>query len=327
LQNLVPKTAGEPVSLAGAAAGQLALADPLPDQFPWPAFLLEVLLAVSENDVEHPDLVIKIADTVTGPWSISHLPTDDSPRIVLLAVEHIEPDRQCYRISLTKDGVSRLLRDQEVHVEWWESRESRAFPINVSEDARMSLPLSPGSGRPEEQHLIDYYQGRITWEDLFPDPETIPGSKSGHEPEGGVDTSRIQSYIIRDFVEALEGLRNDLKSVAQAPTACMRLALLGSVSPVALAKRVFEAADTGARTPLASAFQLVEILACLDAARHAEAAARYQEEWIALVDQAATVVSAMLEKIQQRHPEDFSRDFRRYAKIVRQHHLGQAVKP
>jgi hypothetical protein len=35
----------------------------------------------------------------------------------------------------------------------------------------------------------------------------------------------------------------------------------------------------------------------------------------------------MLEKIQQRHPEDFSRDFRRYAKIVRQHHLGQAVKP
>jgi hypothetical protein len=70
LQSLIPKTIGEPVPLAGAAAGQLALADPLPDQFPWPAFLLEVLLAASENDVEHLDLVIKIADTVTGPWSI-----------------------------------------------------------------------------------------------------------------------------------------------------------------------------------------------------------------------------------------------------------------
>jgi hypothetical protein len=330
LQSLIPKTIGEPVPLTGAAAGRLALPDPLPDQFPWPAFLMEVLLVVSENDVEQLDLVIKIADTVAGPWSISHLPTDDSPRIVLLAVEHTEPDRQCYRISLTKDGVSRLLRDQEVHVEWWESPESRAFPINVSEDARMSLPLSPGSGRPEEQHLIDYYQGRITWEDLFPDPDAVPGAENDSlyfEDTGSVDTSRIQSYIIRDFVEALDGLRNDLKSAAQASTACMRLALLGSVSPVALARRVLEAADEGARTPLASAFQLVEILACLDSARHAETAARYQEEWIALVDQAATVVSAMLETIQQRHPEDFSRDFRRYAKIVRQHHLGQAAKP
>lgn len=326
LRNFIPRTTGDPVPLDGAAAARLALLDPMPDQFPWPAFLREVLLAVSANDVEQLELVISIADAVAGPWSISHLPMDDCPKQVLLAVEQIEPARICYRVSLGKDGIVRLLREQEVHVEWWQCPEGRAFPINVSENVRMTLPISPETGRPEERALIAYYQGWITWEDLFPDPEAIPGSNNSHEPEGGVDTSRIQSYIIRDFVEALEGIRNDLKAAAHSPPACMRLALLGSVSPVALANRILEAADTGARTPMASGFQLVEILACLETARHAEAAARYQEDWFVLVDQAAIRVAAMLDAIQQRHPEDFSRDFRRYAKTVRQHHLGKVAK-
>ena len=164
-----------PVPLAGAVAGRLALPDPSPDELPWPAFLREALLAFSENDVEQLDLVIGIADTVAGPWSISHRPTDDSPRQVLLAVEYPEPDRLNYRVSLGKDAVGRLLRDQEVHVEWWQCSEGRAFPINVAAAARMTLPISPGTGRPEEQHLIAYYQGRITWEDLFSDPEAVPG--------------------------------------------------------------------------------------------------------------------------------------------------------
>lgn len=327
LRNLVPETTGDAVPLTGAASGRLALPDPLPDELPWPAFLREVLLAPAAKKTEQLDLVVTVTDTAAGAWSILHLPTDDAPRQLLLKVAQPVKGTLSYRVSLSKDNVERLLREQEVHVEWWQCSEGRSFPINVAADTRIVLPISPSTGRPEEQHLIAYYQGRITWEDLFPDPE--PGrDKKNHDPDdrGCVDTSRIQSYIVRDFVEALKGIRDDLKSASQSPKACMRLALLGSVSPVALAKRVVEAADIQKRTPTASGFQLVEILACLDEAKHYEAATHFRAEWLSFVDEAAAEVDNMLDKLKHRYLGALSQNFQRYSKSVRQYHLGEAIK-
>ena len=113
-----------------------------------------------------------------------------------------------------------------------------------------------------------------------------------------------------------------LKAAAHAPKACMRLALLGSVSPIALARHVLEAADSDERTPTAIGFQLVEILGCLDAARGYDASPLFQDDWLMLVNEAAAKVAAMLEKLQSRFPDDLSRDFRRYAKTVQKHHLA-----
>lgn len=329
LRNLIPKTTGDAVPLTGAAAGQLALPDPSPDELPWPTFLREVLLAPAVKEAEHLDLVVTVTDTVTGGWTILHLPIDDSPRQLLLKVEQPAKGSLSYRVSLSKDNVDRLLREQEVHVEWWQCSEGRSFPINVAEAARIKLPIGPGIGRPGEQDLIAYYQGRVTWEDLFPDPEPAPGRVPMNpipDDRGCVDTSRIQSYIVRDFVEALKGMRDDLKAAAQSSKACMRLALLGSVSPVALAKRVVEAADSQKRTPTASGFQLVEILACIDEARHYEAATRFQVEWLSFVDEAAVEVYGMFNKLKHRHLGALSRNFQRYAKTVRQHYSGKTTK-
>ena len=127
--------------------------------------------------------------------------------------------------------------------------------MNVSFEARPSLPISPGSGDPKEQNIIAYYQGQIRWEDLFPDPnQTSEDSEDDTQDDfsdSGVDTSQIQSYIIREFVEALKGLNDDLKSAAGSTKGCMQLALLGSISPLALAKHVRDATSSGERTPTA----------------------------------------------------------------------------
>lgn len=325
LQGLIPSTTGDAVPLAGAAAGRLAPPEPSPEELAWPGFLREVLLAPSEADANQLGLTIVVEPkAIEGPWRVEHLPVEgELPGPALHRVDDDDQTTTRCAIPLSKPQLERLLRDQEVHVKWWLCEEGRAFPVNVAMAAKTALPISPGTGRPEEQHLIAYYQGRITWEEMFPDPEGEHGHQNGDHGDdepSGVDTSQIQSYIVREFVEALKGITDDLKAAAQSPKACMRLALLGSVSPVALARRVVEAAESGERTPTATGFQLVEILGCLDRARQFPASTRFEQDWAQLVDEAAHKVAEMLEQLQQSFPSDLSSDFRRYAKTVRRHH-------
>ena len=324
LQSLIPATTGDPVELAGAAQGRLVPPEPSPEELAWPGFLLDVLLTPSQANPDRLDLVVLVEpQDVAGSWRIEHLPTKDEPSATALVIHDPgNPVAHQVSLSLTQSQLERLLREQEVHVKWWLCEEGRSFPVNVVAEARTTLPISPRSGHPEEQHLIAYYQGRITWEDLFPPPDDGLGSNDpGFEKAepSGVDTSRIQSYIVREFVEALKGITDDLKASAQSPKACMRLALLGSVSPVALARRVLEAAETGDRTPTASGFQLVEILGCLDRARSFPASPRFENDWTALVEEAAQKVVGMLESLRRRFPGTFSGDFQRYEKAIRQH--------
>ena len=254
---------------------------------------------------------------------MSHLADEESPSEILAAVPAEQSAIERLRVSLNRDSLTRLLREQEVLIQWDACPEGRSFPVNVTEAARPGLPISPGSGRPAEQHLIAYYQGRVTWEDLFPDPSLKDASgieAQDVQDEEGVDTSQIQSYIVREFVEALKGIRDDLKAASQSSRACMQLALLGAVSPVALARRVVEAAHEGERTPTATGFQLVEILTCLDVARNYDAAPMFRDEWCRLVDDAVSRIAKMLDELQGRYSSDLTRDFRRYARTVRKHH-------
>ncbi len=324
LQVLIPATIGEPVALDGAAANRLAPPEPSPDELPWPGFLLEIVLVPSDEYPHRLELVAVVDPaSIKGTWRIEHLPAEDEPAPSALLVDGGDSRRVRFRIEVEKPQLDRLLRDQEVHVKWWHCDTGRAFPVNVDAAARTALPIGPGSGRPEECHLIAYYQGRITWEELFPDPlEDQLRIDDGAELDqsNGVDTTRIQSYIVREFVEALKGITDDLRAAAQSPKACMRLALLGSVSPVALAHRVLQAAEAGQRTATATGFQLVEILGCLDVARTFPASDRLCKEWIELIDEATQQVQYLLEKLRQRFPNELSGNFRRYSTTVRKHY-------
>ena len=324
LQRLIPATTGDPVQLAGAAQGRLVPPEPSPAELAWPGFLLDVLLTPSQADSDRLELLVRLEpQDVAGPWRIEHLPTKDEPlSTALVSHDPANPAARQVAVSLSQSQLERLLREQEVHVKWWSCEEGRSFPVNVVAEARTTLPISPSSGHPKEHHLIAYYQGRITWEELFPPPDEGSGSCDPglwKDDAGGVDTSGIQSYIIREFVEALKGITDDLTAAAQSPKACMRLALLGSVSPVALARSVLKAAETGDRTPIACGFQLVEILGCLDRARRFPASPRFKNDWIALVDEAEQKCVGMLESLRRRFAGSFSGDFQRYEKAIRQH--------
>ncbi len=324
LQGLIPKTIGDRVPLSGAAAGKLVSPEPSPDELPWPVFLTNIFLALKKDSNELLEFVLSVDQTaVAGNFEIAFLSSESNTEI-LFRWSVGDANMPEYRIGLTESDLAKLLKSQEVHVRWWDFEPGRSFPINVSAEARPNLPISPLSGHPEEQNLIAYYQGKITWEDLFPDPgegdDSDSSQQNSHNDEQTVDTSRIQSYIVREFVEAIKGINDDLKAAALSSKACMRLALIGSISPVALARQVCSAVASGQRSPTAAGFQLVEILGCLASARVIESSKAFRKDWLALVDEAAEVVAKLIDDLQQRHPNDLSVAFKRYSRAIRRHY-------
>jgi hypothetical protein len=233
LRALLPATTGEAVSLAGAAHGHLALLDEEKPDPPWPGFLRELLLAPHPTREGHLILEVVVASVeIDGAWSLQ-LHGDGGASGELLLDVPARPSQDRLLVDLSPSHLAQLLHEQQVRVRWWASDVERDFPINVAPAARDALPVAPGAGRVGESLLIAYYQGRIAFEDLFPEP--TGGGPGHHDCEGasdasGVDTSRIQSYVIREFVEALKGIRDDLRQAAKATPPAMRLALHGAVS-------------------------------------------------------------------------------------------------
>jgi hypothetical protein len=145
-------------------------------------------------------------------------------------------------------------------------------------------------------------------------------------PENVVDKSRIQSYQIREFVEALAGIRDDLKAATQSERS-MQIALSGAVSPLTLACTVFEAAETGCRTPTAAAFQLVEILGCLKAARLFAVPEKLSAAWRQNLAETSDKITRILTQIISKHVEAFNENkaFRRYQSVVLHAGTGPAI--
>ncbi|QDU41264.1 hypothetical protein Mal4_56300 [Maioricimonas rarisocia] len=329
LQGLIPRTTGAPVSLNGSAHGRIAAAEPNPEASAWPRFVQDVRLVPSSSDLSRLELVIQVdTDTEIGGWCITHT-DDEAPDTPLFEKTLDRPVEREVRISLTPQQLERILREQEVCVRWSECETGRNVPVNVALDARAELPLCPGAITPAELHLIAYYQGQVAWEDLYPEPaqpEEEDETKATDTDElFGVDTSRIQSYLIREFVEALSGIRDDLARAALAPPQCMRLALLGQVSPVTLARHVLKAVQDGERTPTAAGFQLVEILACLESARHTEVTDKYQDNWAALVTDATGRVQEVLTQLTRQYADDLPESFGVYVETIRNHWRLQEI--
>ncbi len=331
LRGLIPATVGQAVELGRGKPGKLAPPEPSVPEEPWPDFIAEIVLSPVPDRKEELALVVRVhPDKAMGTWSVGMAEKGSSPARTLVSSTDGPsglPDQWC--VSVASQMLKRLLIDQEVIVYWWRSQQGRPVPINVDPSARTSLPISPGSRGLMEEHLIAYYQGRIRWEDLFPDPDLPdpPPSKDGPPPEpplgSEVDTSKIQSYQIREFVEALFGIRADLGEACQSESA-MRFALLGPVSPISLARTVMVALKAGSRTPTAAGFQLVEILACIESARRYPVAPRLQEVWRKVLSKAANEIGQFLCRLREDYAGYFPDGgvFVRYEKQVRKYSGG-----
>tara|TARA_R110002072_G_scaffold289831_1_gene457062 strand:- start:4403 stop:6526 length:2124 start_codon:yes stop_codon:yes gene_type:complete len=324
LHTLLPEASGQPIELRGDSVHCFAGLDESELATPWPAFLREVLLRPMTEQAEQLELLLVASpDAVQGDWSVELCPSESGETRCLFRSENAEPlvgdlDALSHRVPLNDQSLRHLLLDQEVLVRWWDCPQGRTFPLNVAVEARTTLPISPESGRPGENQLLAYYQGRVTFEDLFPNPD-VPGAPLPQQAEtqlSGVDTSQIQSYVMREFVEALSGLKEDLTAAARTHPACMRLALLGSVSPVELARRVVDAVDGGQRTATAAGFQLVEILSCLDHVRDAETQDDHQSAWCELIADAVRQVSTKLDQLRESKQNELSSEFSRYERAI-----------
>jgi hypothetical protein len=314
LRSLLPAGIGDPIVLSDSKGMSLAPPDPMAEERPWPHFLLDVRLAPSSGDPDQLALTLALDPArVAGPWSVRL--SDPTPRPLFDGGEGPRIVRH-----LDEDLLRDLLRAQEVDVHWWGSEMPCAFPLNVDLAARNDLPISPGD-RPEEHLILAYYQGRITWEDLFPPPAdwTDAGGEDDWEPPppSRVDTSRIQSYQVREFVESLVGIRSDLKG-ASASESSMRLALSGPVSPVALGRQIIQAVREGRRSATAAGFEIVELISCLLGARDWQVSDGLQAVWLAEVDRALTELQRQREVLRGEHAEELGprSSFARYEKVV-----------
>lgn len=319
LEELIPKTVGSPVPLIGTMKGNLAL--PAQDEDflkPWPTFLREVCLTPNHARPEHLCLELRVnTSTVAGDWSVWLIGDID---VMLLGATM--PPKPEYLIDLQSSTLEQLLRDQEVRVRWWTPYGDVTVPINVSPAAREALPFVPGSQKPGESLLLAYYQGKITFEELFPDPDmahVADGSGSVTE-SSGVDTSRIQSYQVREFVEALKGIRDDLRQVAKSTPRAMHLALHGPVSPTALARAVAIEVEEGRRSPTAGAFQLFEILCCLLDALLFPTDPQHQVRYHVEINTAAKITNGLIDNIRTGHSDGLGKSFSTYEKELRSYY-------
>lgn len=326
LARLLPPTTGTPVRLDGRVAAQ-AVAEPPADAeaVPWPQFVESLELEHDGTD-DRLRLCVRFASReVCGPWTVA-APGGD----VVLRATQGRPSPVIE--SLGSEQLGALLRDKEAHIRWWalpEGAEPVAVPINVIGEARDRLPFSGAGRRPGEDALIAYYQARLEFSDLFPAP---PGWEDGAEDDptraedepAAVDTSKIQSYQIREFVEALPGIARDLRG-ATTSEAAMRLALRGPVSPVALARAIVAAVDRGVRTPVAAAFQLAELRGCLAAAKRLEVPERLAEAWRNALYQADRELAQLSTQLAEKHPTEVGKNdaLREYAAGVQELFAGE----
>ncbi|MBW1732419.1 MAG: hypothetical protein JRJ75_16325, partial [Deltaproteobacteria bacterium] len=334
LEALIPDTIGEIVPLTGDAIGKIALPEPSAEEKHWPSFIREIILVPSREDEERLDLHITIEpEKIKGYWKAWLEGKGEEAQYLLFDSEIRPQSKSEIKVELEEKMLNRLLREQQVIIEWWDFPEGRYHPINVSFDARQKLPVSPGAGRLSEDKLIYYYQGRITWEELYPDPEGSPyvseDERFDYERTSQVDTSRICSYQIREFVEALKGIEDDLRAASRSTEPAMRMALQGQVSPLALAKAVIDTVKANVKSPVAAGFQLVEIIGCLEAAKGYETMEKYRDAWIACIDKTIEDIEKLLLKLRMNHPDFFRTQgpFMSYEKAVRKFHRERGANP
>lgn len=154
----------------------------------------------------------------------------------------------------------RALPDLELVMEWADKRV--ALPV-VFDEKYLFLVVERAQ-REDERALIDWFLGLRPEGDAdcdgfshAIDPEVVAA------PQESSETADILSYLIRDFVHALPGIRGHLAE-GVATGIALRTMLLGARSPAALAEEVLHAwqvprPGTPRKTAVATAFQIVEL--------------------------------------------------------------------
>ena len=236
----------------------------------WPGFILSL---VAKRD----ELTIK-GDAATWPDEVVIRMKDIRSRL-LNQERWFDP----WTVRVPTDAVRVFSASTPLRASWWDQspeHDSQTWPALPDLEAEVSwnggnavvpvvfedkhlFPVVESRSREDEQSLIAWFLG------LRPAGEMEDGG-FGHsiDPIPNSDeppptTGDILSYLVRDFVHALPGIRNRLADAGMTETG-LRAALLGYRSPVELAReslRAFREPPAGKprKTAVATAFQLAEL--------------------------------------------------------------------
>ncbi|MEI8016384.1 MAG: hypothetical protein WCH20_16300 [Nitrospira sp.] len=236
------------------------------DSVPWPSFISRIEISLSwQQGPEPTGEMIVVLDGLPCPSFSVMLPGDGSPEDCSILLRHdaesTPPDSEP-RTALDGSMVTTLLARRMVVVRWGGPASVASFPINITEESKTRLPSILGA-RPDEQQLLAYFHGRISEDDLLDllcRQATQPHTSFPTPVEDPTRYRELQSYIVREFVESLFGMKELLKN-ASGTVRSFDHALTGEFSPISLAEQVLHAFMAGRRSPMATAFQLTELIA------------------------------------------------------------------
>lgn len=288
-RSLVPPTTGAAVKLTGDGRARIHASVSDDDEvIAWPAFLLRAELR-ERAGAEVLDLALDVdPERLPDSWSLSADEHTAPLQVTSTTIPHARV------VELGAEALTTVLRNQSVFVRWTDCPNGMAYPINVTPKARAKIPLGDPNQRPSEADLIAFFQGRISLDDVYPPPDDESQVRSGSAQalDSAVDTSRILAYQVRSFVEALPGIRQELKNSAVSEQS-IRVSALGPVSPVALAREIVRAVDDG-RSGVAAGFQLTELILCIDAARSSEVPDALRAVWSDVLGESRAEVLKLL---------------------------------
>ena len=318
IKSLIPDTTGNTIELNGNELLDSAEPDAQETKRPWPIFINSLILKQRKDNSGILYLEANLNVEYEPEWWKISIPNDNNTQ--LLDNKSIKLNDNCINRELDETDLSHILREQQLSVAWAVCPEGILFPVNVELDARTSLPVSPVSGSPTEKLLIEYYQGRIAWEDLFPEDPAPSQTETSIDnlPGSAVDTSTIPSYIIREFIEAIPGIETELQQCTVSEPS-MRLAVLGPVSPLTLAKEIVKAArsDKDKRSYTAAGFQLLELLLCINKAKSYMLKKELKASWLQLLNKAEKEIETLLSSLYIPASDAYSKQFIQYKNKVK----------
>jgi len=192
------------------------------------------------------------------------------------------------------------LPDLEAHLSW----PGGEAIVPVVFDEKHLFPVAERPDREDERALIDWFLG------LRPefDPDDVGFAHSfdpvDQVPPEQADRDDILSYLVRDFVHALPGIRAGLAEASMTETG-LRRAMLGTRSPVALAREIADGlrkprSGTPSKTPTAAIFELVELLKAVGSASLHELP---ESATSAIREEARAEIRSLLDKVLAASPD------------------------
>jgi hypothetical protein len=246
-------------------------ADEVDPPVPWPEWIARIEIVIDWMAVGEPTGLLRIftGRNASHPGFIVGCPaskTDVETVLVTAPASAGSASRKPTEVAIDGPTLRRLLVSRAVTVRW--SEESADFPVNIDAASRIGLPRVLAV-HPDEEQLLAYFHGRIGEDDLartLADPAFAERRKASQADPGSNERLRaLQSYLMREFVESLYGLKQLLIEAMTRSHRAFEQAALGEFSPLTLASEVVRAAQSGRRSPTAAAFQLVELLSLLAA--------------------------------------------------------------